>query len=49
MAFVLFDEDGDGTLAFEEVKTYITSVLRLVRALGQDASGEYWESDQDDD
>lgn len=42
VAFVLFDTDDDGKLAFEEVKTYITSVLRLVRALGQDATGECW-------
>lgn len=40
VAFVLFDTDGDGKLTFEEVKTYITSVLRVVRALGQDATGE---------
>eukprot|EP00752_Nemacystus_decipiens_P007742 g6921.t1 len=38
VAFVLFDKDGDGKLAFEEAKTYITSVLRVVRALGQDAT-----------
>lgn len=48
VAFVLFDTDGDGKLAFEEVKTYITSVLRVVRALGQDATGEFWEDNKDD-
>lgn len=47
VAFVLFDTDGDGKLAFEEVKTYITSVLRLVRALGQDTTGECWGGQQE--
>eukprot|EP00903_Cladosiphon_okamuranus_P015661 g14463.t1 len=38
VAFVLFDADQDGKLTFEEVKAYIASVLRLVRALGQDVT-----------
>lgn len=46
VAFMLFDTDGDGNLAFEEVKTYITSVLRVIRALGQDATGEFWGEQQ---
>lgn len=39
MAFVLFDTDADGKLTFEEVTMYMASVLRVVYAVSEDATG----------
>jgi len=41
VAFVLFDMDEDGKLTFEEVTMYISSVLRVVRVLSHDVTGDW--------